>query len=79
MGSFHICDALSILFELEKPPIKHLEGFIFLLREGGELQIFFRTFNSNFNLRTQKNSPFGSIKASASMVGRMFAITTMSY
>jgi hypothetical protein len=37
MGSFQICDALSILFKLEKPLVEHLEGFIFLQREGGEL------------------------------------------
>jgi hypothetical protein len=37
MGSFQVCDALSILFELEKPPVKHLEGFILLPREGSEL------------------------------------------
>ncbi len=37
MGSFQICDALSILFELEKPSIEHLENFILLLKEGGEL------------------------------------------
>jgi hypothetical protein len=36
MGSFQVCDALRILFKLEKPPIEHLEGFIFLLKEGGE-------------------------------------------
>jgi hypothetical protein len=37
MGSFQTCDALSILFELEKPSIEHLESFILLLKEGGEL------------------------------------------
>jgi hypothetical protein len=37
MGSFQVCDALNILFKLEKPLVKHLEGFIFLLREGGKL------------------------------------------
>jgi hypothetical protein len=37
MGNFQVCDALNILFEFEKPPIKHLEGFILLLRESGEL------------------------------------------
>jgi hypothetical protein len=37
MGSFQVCDALSILFKLEKPPIKHLEGFILLSIEGGKL------------------------------------------
>jgi hypothetical protein len=37
MGSFQVCDALSILFKLEKPLVEHLEGFILLPREGGEL------------------------------------------
>jgi hypothetical protein len=37
MGSFQVYDALNILFKLKKPPIKHLEGFILLPREGGEL------------------------------------------
>jgi len=37
MGNFQVCDALSILFELEKPSIKHLEGFILLPKEGDEL------------------------------------------
>jgi hypothetical protein len=32
-----------------------------------------------FCSRTQKNSPIGLAKAGASMVGGMFAITTMSY
>jgi hypothetical protein len=36
MGSFQVCDALSILFELEKPHVEHPEGFILLPREGGE-------------------------------------------
>jgi hypothetical protein len=45
MGSFKVYDALNILFKLEKPPVKHLEGFILLLREGGELQNFFKTLN----------------------------------
>ncbi len=40
MDSIQVCDALSILFNLEKPPLKHLEGFIFLPREGGELHNF---------------------------------------
>ncbi len=48
MGNFQVCDVLSILFELEKPHVKHLEGFIFLLKEGGELQIFFKTLNLKF-------------------------------
>jgi hypothetical protein len=45
MGNFQACDALSILFKFEKLPIEHLQGFFFLLKEGGELQNFFRTFH----------------------------------
>jgi hypothetical protein len=45
IGNFLVCDALSILFKLEKPPIEHLEGFIFLPRKGGELQKIFRTLH----------------------------------
>jgi hypothetical protein len=37
MGNFQVYDAMSILFKLEKPPVKHLEGFILLLQEGGKL------------------------------------------
>jgi hypothetical protein len=37
MGNFQVCDALSILFKLEKLIVEHLEGFILLLKEGGEL------------------------------------------
>jgi hypothetical protein len=37
MGNFHVCDTLSILFKLEKLLVEHLEGFILLLKEGGEL------------------------------------------
>jgi hypothetical protein len=43
MGSFQVCDALSILFK--KPLVKHLEGFILLLKKGGELENFVRTLN----------------------------------
>ncbi len=37
VGSFQVGDALGILFEFEKPLVEHLEGFILLSREGGEL------------------------------------------
>jgi len=37
VGSFQVGDALGILFDFEKPPIEHLEGFILLPRKGGEL------------------------------------------
>jgi len=48
MGNFQVCDAMSILFKLEKPHVEHIEGFILLSREGGELQNFFRTFDRKF-------------------------------
>jgi hypothetical protein len=37
---------LSIFFKLEKPPVQHLEGFILLPKEGGDLnfKIFFFGF-----------------------------------
>jgi hypothetical protein len=54
MCNFQVYDALSILFELEKPPVKHLEGFIILSREGGELQNFFRTLDQKFQLKNSK-------------------------
>jgi hypothetical protein len=37
MGNFQVYDAMSILFKLENPHAEHLEGFILMLREGGEL------------------------------------------
>jgi hypothetical protein len=37
MGNFQVCDTLSIFFKLEKLLVEHLEGFILLLKEGGEL------------------------------------------
>ncbi len=57
MSSFQVCDALSILFKVEKPPVKHLEGFILLSREGGELQNFFRILNWKFQLKNSKAFP----------------------
>jgi hypothetical protein len=57
MGSFQVCDALSIFFKLEKSPIEHLEGFILLPKEGGELHNFFRIFNQKFELKNSKEFP----------------------
>jgi hypothetical protein len=37
MGSFQVCDALNILFELKKPLVEHFKGFILLSKKGGEL------------------------------------------
>jgi hypothetical protein len=45
MGSFQVCDALSIFFKLKKPHVEHLESFILLLKKRGELQKKSRTFN----------------------------------
>jgi hypothetical protein len=57
MGSFQVCDALSILFELEKPHVKHLEGFMLLPKESGKLQMFFRTLNRKFQFKNSKEFP----------------------
>jgi hypothetical protein len=57
VGSFQVGDALGILFEFEKPPVEHLEGFILLSREDGELQNFFRTFDWKFQLKNSKEFP----------------------
>ncbi len=78
MGSFQFCDALSILFELEKPPIEHLEGFILLQKKGSELQKNLELLTGNSSSTTWKNSPTRSTKAVALMVGGMFAIAIMS-
>ncbi len=78
MGSFQVCDALNIFFELEKPHVEHLEGFILLPKEGGKLQKISKFLIGNSNSRIRKNSPIGSAKVGASMVGGMFAIIAMS-
>jgi hypothetical protein len=70
MGSFQVGDALGILFEFEKPPVEHLEGFILLLREGGELQNFFRTFNWKFQLKNLKEFPHWISKSWCISCGR---------
>jgi hypothetical protein len=54
IGKFQVCDALNILFKLEKPHVKHFEGFILLPRASDELQIFFKTFNLKFQLKNLK-------------------------
>jgi hypothetical protein len=74
MGSFQVCDALSILFKLEKPPIKHLEGFIFL----PSYKFFSELLTRNSSLRIRKNTPTQLVKVGTSMVEGMFAITTMN-
>jgi hypothetical protein len=57
MGSFQVCEVMNILFKLEKPHVEHLEGFIFLPIEGGELQFFFKTLNRKFQLKNLKEFP----------------------
>ncbi len=57
MGSFQVCDALSILFKLEKLFEEHLEGFILLSREGGKLQNFFKTLDQKFQFKNLKKFP----------------------
>jgi len=57
VGNFQVGDALGILLEFEKPPVKHLESFIILPRKGGELQKFFRTFDWKFQLKNSKEFP----------------------
>jgi hypothetical protein len=57
MDNFYVYDAISILFELEKPPKEHLEGFILLPKQGGKLQNFFKTFNWKFQLKNSKKFP----------------------
>jgi hypothetical protein len=57
VSSFQVYDALGIFFELEKPPVKHLEGFIVLLKEGGELQKNFRTLDRKFQFNNSKEFP----------------------
>jgi hypothetical protein len=57
MGNFQVCDALSILFKLKKPLVEHFEGFIFLPKKGGEVQIFSEFLIGNSSSRIQKNSP----------------------
>jgi len=57
MGSFQVCDVLNILFKVKKSLVEHLEGFILLLREGGELQNFFKTFHRKFQFKNSKEIP----------------------
>ncbi len=54
MGNFQVYDGLSILFELEKPHVKHFEGFILLPRKGSELENFFTTLDQKFQLKNSK-------------------------
>ncbi len=69
---------MSIFFELEKLLAEHLEGFILMSIEGGELQKNFKTFNWKFQIKNSKEFPIGLVKAGASMVGGIFAVATMN-
>jgi hypothetical protein len=69
---------LSIFFKLDKSLVEHFEGFIFLSREGGELQNFFRTLHQKFQLKNSKEFPYWISKSGASIMGGMFAVATMS-
>jgi hypothetical protein len=62
MGRFRVCDVVNILFKLEKPLVEHLEGFILLFKEGGKLQIFFKTLNRKFQLKNSKEFPHWTSK-----------------
>jgi hypothetical protein len=57
MGNFQVYDALSILFELEKPLVEHLEGFILLSKKGGELQKKFQNSSPKFLIQELKRIP----------------------
>jgi hypothetical protein len=57
MGSFQVRDAMNILFKLEKFLIEHLESFILLPKEGGELQKKFRTLDQKFQLKNSIEFP----------------------
>jgi len=57
MGSFPLYDVLSTLFKFENPFTEHLEGFILLSKEGGELQKNFTTLNEKFQLNNSKEFP----------------------
>jgi len=57
MGSFQVCDVLSIRFKLEKLLVEYLEGFIFLSKKGGELQKKFKTLNRKLQLKNLKKLP----------------------
>ncbi len=77
MGNFQVCDVFIILFKLEKPHIKHLEGFILLPREGGELQNVLRTINRELQLKNSKEFPHWISKSWCIIGGRIvYAIST---
>jgi len=48
---------MNIFFKLEKPHVEHLEGFILLPKEGGELQNLFKKIHRKFQLKNSKEFP----------------------
>jgi hypothetical protein len=57
MSSFQVYDALSALYKLKKTPIKHLEGFIYLPKEGGELPKKFQNCSSKILAQETERIP----------------------
>jgi hypothetical protein len=78
VGSFQVGDALGILFEFEKPPVEHLEGFILCREKVASCRIFSELLTGNSSSRIRKNAPTGSVKASTPVVGGMFVVAAMS-
>jgi hypothetical protein len=61
MGSLQV-SSLSILFKLEKPPVEHFEGFIFLPKEGGKPKNFLELLIGNSSSRTKNIPPLDQQK-----------------
>jgi hypothetical protein len=57
MGSFQICDALSILFKLEKPLTSILRVSSFCREKVARCRIFFKTLDWKFQLKSSKEIP----------------------
>jgi hypothetical protein len=56
----------------------HLEGFILLPRESGELQNFFGTFDWKFQLKNSEEFPHWISKSWRICGGKKFAVAVMS-
>ncbi len=78
MGSFQVCYALGILFRIEKLHVEHLEVSSFCQEKMANCKFFSKLLIENFSSRIWKNSPTKSAKASASMVGGLFTVATVS-
>jgi len=46
-----------MFFKFEKLFVNHLEGFIFLSKEGGKLENFFKTLDQIFQPKNSKEFP----------------------